>query len=89
MSRERGWCWRFAPISWLAAYDVRTGRDELNFSTWDRYDAARRRKKLTESLEEVKEGEMAPWPYRLVHPEACLDAAAVAALEAWVGSAGP
>lgn len=90
-SNEVVWPWytAVAPLSWLAAYDVRAGRDELNFSTWDRYDAARRRKKLAESVEEVKEGEMAPWPYRLVHPEARLDAAAAAALEAWVRDQAP
>ena len=26
-----------APVSWLLAWDVAEGREELNFSTWNRY----------------------------------------------------
>src|ERR1044072_7099855 len=46
-SNETVWPWysHVAPVSWLLAYDVVEGREELNFSTWQRYDAKRQQKK--------------------------------------------
>jgi hypothetical protein len=85
-SHETRWPWYagVAPTSWLLAHDVRDGRDELNFSTWDKYEAGARRKKLTKSVKEVREGEMPPWYYRAMHPEARLDDRDRAALETWI-----
>lgn len=73
-SNETVWPWyaHVAPASWLLAHDVSEGRDELNFSRWARYQPARRLKKLKESAEEIAEGGMPPWYYRLMHPEARL-----------------
>ena len=87
-SNETVWPWyaAVAPVSWLVAHDVREGRRELNFSTWDAYDAARRRKKLTESRDEMREGEMPPWFYVLLHPEARLGAAEQDAVDAWIAT---
>lgn len=82
-----------APISWLVARDVHEGRAELNFSRWSSYGDAARRKKLKETAEEVAEGEMPPWYYTLMHPEAALSEDDVATLRAWSSSgaagAGP
>ena len=85
-SNETVWPWysAVAPVSWLVAHDVREGRRELNFSSWDGYDAARRRKKLQESRDEMREGEMPPWFYVLMHPEARLSAAERDAVQAWI-----
>lgn len=71
-SNETVWPWysRVAPISWLVAWDVREGREELNFSTWNRYKPKQRAKKIKETWEEVEEGEMPPWFYLPLHPEA-------------------
>ena len=33
---------RVAPVSWLLAWDVGEGREELNFSTWNRYNQKKR-----------------------------------------------
>lgn len=73
-SHETRWPWysAIAPASWLVANDVEGARKHLNFSTWDRYDAKRRRKKLEEAREEVREGEMPLWYYVLAHPDARL-----------------
>src|SRR5262245_10918296 len=62
-SHETVWPWysRIAPVSWLLAYDVKEGRAELNFSTWNRYSTQQQVKKLQESWQEVSEGEMPPW----------------------------
>lgn len=85
-SNQVVWPWysRVAPVSWLVAKDVREGRDELNYSTWSRYDAKKQRKLLKETRKEVDEGEMPLWIYLLGHPEARISAADRALLELWV-----
>ena len=84
-SHETVWPWysRVAPVSWLLARDVHEGRDELNFSTWDRYAADEQVKKLKKSWEEVEEGEMPPWLYLSVHRDAVLSAEDKAVLRQW------
>ena len=61
-----------APFSWLVVKDVNEGRDELNFSTWERASSARKSKKKKEIWEEVDEGEMPLWYYLPLHPGAKL-----------------
>jgi hypothetical protein len=84
-SHETVWPWysRIAPISWMVAHDVNHGREELNFSTWDAYEASARRKKLKETIDEVADGEMPPWYYVLMHPEARLNSSDQEHLRAW------
>jgi hypothetical protein len=84
-SRETAWPWysRVAPVSWLVVHDVEGDRRELDFSAWDAYDPAQRAKKLRESADEIAEGEMPPWYYRLVHADARLTAGEREALRAW------
>jgi hypothetical protein len=86
-SHETRWPWyaRVAPVSWLVAHDVHEGREHLNFSTWDRYDAKKRRELREEAWEEVDEGEMPLWFYLPLHPDARLSDADRAALRAWGG----
>lgn len=85
-SHETVWPWysRVAPISWLVARDVAKGRDELNFSTWDRYTTKEQVKKVKKSWEEVEEGEMPPWFYLPVHRDAVLSVEDKAVLRKWV-----
>jgi hypothetical protein len=84
-SHETVWPWysHIAPISWLLVRDVQEGRAELNFSTWNQYSTQQHVKKLKESWEEVREGEMPPWYYLPVHREAQLSAADRTLLEQW------
>jgi hypothetical protein len=84
-SHETVWPWysRIAPVSWLLVYDVREGRAELNFSTWDRYTTQQQVKKLRESWQEVSEGEMPPWYYLPAHRDARLSGEDRALLELW------
>ena len=84
-SNETEWPWygRIAPVSWLIARDVRKGRAELNFSTWNQYSTQQRVKKLRESWEEIAEGEMPPWFYRPVHRDARLTAEDRTLLRQW------
>jgi cytochrome c551/c552 len=84
-SNETVWPWysRVAPVSWLLARDVREGRKEVNFSVFGEYAEKRRQRKWTEIPEQVQKGEMPPWFYTAVHPEARLSEGDRAALVRW------
>lgn len=84
-SNETAWPWysRIAPVSWLIVNEVREGREELNFSTWNRYSTQQQVKKLKESWEKVVEGEMPPWFYLAVHRDVRLSAEERARLRQW------
>ena len=58
-----------APVSWLVQHDVDEGRAVLNFSEW-----TRPQKEAGEAAKEVREGEMPPVAYTLIHAHARLDA---------------
>ena len=58
-----------APASWLVQRDVNEGRAALNFSEW-----SRPQEEAKEATEEVREGEMPPAAYMLVHAHARLNA---------------
>ena len=72
-----GWYTNIAPVSWLTQHDVDEGRGKLNFSTWDQPSREAR-----DAAEIVREGEMPPLQYRLIHPEARLSDADREALAA-------
>jgi hypothetical protein len=67
-SNETVWPWysNVAPVSWLVQRDVDEGREELNYSEWNRPQEA------GESAETVRDGSMPPRAYRLTHSEARL-----------------
>jgi len=84
-SNETVWPWysRIAPVSWLIVRDVQEGREELNFSTWNRYTTQEQVKKLKESWEEVEEGNMPLWFYLAIHRDVRLTEADRALLRQW------
>jgi len=57
-----------APVSWLIQRDVNEGRAALNFSEWPQHP----QKAAREAAEEVREGEMPPVAYALMHGHARL-----------------
>ena len=59
-----------APVSWLVQHDVNEGRSVLNFSEWPSPAT-----EAGDAAEEVREGEMPPAPYQLMHAHARLTAA--------------
>lgn len=75
-SNETEWPWysNVAPISWLVQRDVEEGREELNYSEWNRAQEGE------ESAETVREGSMPLRSYLLTHPEARLTDAELTAL---------
>ena len=81
------WYSRVAPSSWLVAKDIREGREELNFSTWEEYPLRSQIGKLNAIAEEVESGEMPMSIYTLIHRRARLDEAQVAAILQWTEEA--
>jgi hypothetical protein len=75
-----------APAKWQGRYDVREGREHLNFSTWNRYDARKRAEKWEEVAEELDEGKMPPWFYLPLHREARLAEQEMRLLREWARS---
>ena len=76
-SNETVWPWysQIAPASLLIARDVKEGRKEVNFSTWEKYDEKRKARKLKEIAKEVEKGDMPLFYYLPLHPEAKLSPA--------------
>jgi hypothetical protein len=68
-SNETHWPWysHVAPVSWLVESDVRSGRRDLNFSEWDKP-----QRHAKDSAEHIRKGEMPPWYFLPLHPEAML-----------------
>jgi len=68
-SNETVWPWysRIAPVSWLTQRDVNGGRSQLNFSEWNKTQSP-----ADLLVDQLKSGEMPPWFYLPMHPEAQL-----------------
>lgn len=73
-SNETVWPWyaSVAPAKWLVRHDVEEGREHLNFSTWNRYDAEERAEAFEELVEVMDEEEMPLAVYTPLHPDARL-----------------
>ena len=76
-SNETVWPWyaQIAPASLLIARDVKKGRKEVNFSTWEKYDDKRKARKLKEIAKQVEKGGMPLYYYLPFHPDAKLSPA--------------
>ncbi len=68
-SNETVWPWyaNVAPLSWLVRFDVTHGRKNLNVSEW-----GTREFHGDKAAQEVREGDMPPFYYLPLHPEAWL-----------------
>ena len=76
-SSETVWPWysKIAPASWLLSRDVIEARDVFSFSNWKSGDVSPER-----AARVVREGEMPPSRYLMLHPEARLTDAEIEAL---------
>jgi hypothetical protein len=75
-----------APISWRITEDVEHGREEMNFTEWNRASARKRARVADKVWEEVQEGKMPLPQYLRMHPEARLSEADLAVLREWADS---
>jgi len=87
-SHETRWPWYsyVAPVSWLVAHDVHTGREHLNFSKWTEYTPKDLAKKRAGISDLVQGREMPLWYYLPMHNEAKLSDEDVQAIAAWADS---
>jgi len=72
-SNETRWPWytRLPVASWLAVSDTLEGREHLNFSDWGTGEHSL--DEIADEINEtVREGEMPPGMYLMMHPEAVL-----------------
>ena len=84
-SNETRWPWYsyIAPLSWLVADDVASGRRHLNFSEWGKYPKSKRVLKLGQIYEQVSRGEMPIKEYLLMHADAQRSAADRDSILSW------
>jgi hypothetical protein len=87
-TNETHWPWYayVAPASWLVTYDVRVGRDNLDFSYWGQLPAADQRQLAKSIVRELTAGTMPLRKYQILHPKAHLTASEVQRLRAWFSS---
>ena len=79
------WPWysNVAPVSWLIAFDVRKGKERLNFSEWDSYSDMQKMSKFVMIDDLVGSGAMPLMPYKIMHKEARLTEEQRNTITAW------
>jgi hypothetical protein len=84
-TNDTRWPWytSVTPSNWLVANHVHDGRDHMNFSNWSAYDEDEQDKFLGGICTMPKRGRMPLPSYLVLHREAKLSDADVAALCAW------
>ena len=89
-SNETIWPWysKVAPVSWLVALDTKSGRNHLNFSTWDRYTPERQTRLIQRAMTAVHKGKMPFWFYVMKHPEAKITPEKLQRLDEWAKHLG-
>jgi hypothetical protein len=63
-----------APMSWIVAYAVNSGRKAMNISDWTSYSPEHQRKLLVMSCKDATEGKMPGGIFTRLRPEATLSA---------------
>ncbi len=84
-SNETIWPWYsyIAPFSWRISKDVIEGREELNFSEWNKWKNDHRL--LDEILEEIEDEGMPLANYLITHPYAEINDVEYELIKKWIG----
>jgi hypothetical protein len=77
--KSAAWNAKMAFSYWVPSHDL----DAVNFSRWRGYDAKRRTSTLAAIAQVVREGDMPPVDYRVLHPSAKLTEEEKAAIVEW------
>ena len=87
-SNETNWPWysHIAPVSWWIRSHVRQGQRELNFSDWQTYSAAQKRRELESICGIISTGRMPPASYTLLHRDARLSVQDKQTVCSWANS---
>ncbi len=85
-SNETRWPWysKIAPVSWLVGNDVREGRENMNFSDWNKLSVDDQLFFKTNILKKITKDEMPLFIYKLGHPGARLSDGDKAIIQKWV-----
>ncbi len=89
-SNQTDWPWYsyVNPVGWVIDYDVSHGREHVNFSNWQAYDARKQYHIRQEILEVVESGEMPLSRYLWLHGDAELTPEDYIVIKKWVASGG-
>ena len=73
-SEKTEWPWYsyIAPLSWMIEHDVEAARERMNLSRWDGYSLDEQRWILTGMSAAIRNRQMPPRRYTLLHPAARL-----------------
>ena len=84
-SDKTEWPWYsyVAPVSWLIESDVSQARSRMNLSRWNEYPAERRQEILATLAAVVRNRQMPPPRYSLVHPGTKLSTEEVGEIYQW------
>jgi len=76
-SNESVWPWYsyFAPGSWITVVHVNSARQQFNLSELNKMPASRKRRLVSDMVDQIRNSVMPPFDYQLLHPEARLTAA--------------
>ena len=77
------WYSKISPASWFLADHINEGRREMNFSTWNKSENRRKKKKLEEICEQIESGQMPLPSYLWIHRSAKLSAEEIKTLCDW------
>jgi hypothetical protein len=80
------WYAEIQPVAWWLNDHVQDGKKHLNYSEFASYPLRKQYKKLDETIEMVKEGEMPLSSYTIVHKDADLTADEKGKLTTWASS---
>ncbi|RYZ24352.1 MAG: cytochrome C [Chitinophagaceae bacterium] len=80
------WYSNIQPFGWWLQHHVDEGKRALNFDEFRGYNARRQVKKMEETIEQVKKGEMPLDSYTWIHKDAKLTDGERRALSAWADS---
>jgi hypothetical protein len=80
------WYSKIQPIGFWLDEHVNDGKKHLNFSEYNSYTLKRKKHKLEEIAEQVKEHEMPMWQYSLIHTNAKLNEDQITLLVNWANT---
>ena len=84
-SKRTEWPWYsyIAPVGWMIENDVSQGRQHLNLSHWEEYSSQQQNALLSKMAAAIRNRQMPPGRYALLHPAAKLSNAEIAQIDQW------
>jgi hypothetical protein len=84
-SERTEWPWYsyIAPVGWMIESDVSEGRQHLNLSHWEEYGSNQQSAQLSKMAAAIRNRQMPPARYILLHPAAKLSNTEIAQIDKW------